>query len=355
MARIKGVRAAALIIAGGRGTRFWPEGRANRPKPLFAPDGKISLLEATIARAMPLFSRERIFVEVASDHAAIFRRALKTLLPPENLIVEPEARGTAVAIVYGAAIIKQHLADDPVIAVMPADHYITKASKFRETIQQAIRLARRSAAIVMIGITPTRAETGYGYQEIGEPFGAGYKIAGFVEKPSRMRATAMVRSGRFLWNGGIFVMTDKALTAELERHVPQLAALMPRIAAMKPPELKSSYRALEVASFDRAIAEKSDNLIGIRAEFDWDDVGSWQGLWQALRGGNDSVEIGKVVAIDSSSILARSGKRLMVLLGIKNLVAVDTDDAILITSRARAQDLTRVIQELERRKLNKYL
>lgn len=354
MAR-KQAEAAALIIAGGRGTRFWPEGRANRPKPLFAPDGKTSLLEATIKRAIPLFARERIYVEVASDHAAVFRRALKELLPPENLIIEPEARGTAVAIAYGAAMIERRLSEDSTLAVMPADHYIREAGKFRATIGRAIRLAQRSEAIVMIGITPKRAETGYGYQEIGEPVGSGYRVAGFVEKPSSARARSMVQSGRFLWNGGIFVMTTRALIAELQRHVPELAQLLLGLASMKPAALKAAYRALDIASFDRAIAEKSQNLLGVRAQFDWDDVGSWEGLWEALSGGNDNVEMGQVVALDSTSILARSGKRLMVLLGVKNLIAVDTDDALLITSRTRAQDLPRIIDELKRRKLDKYL
>jgi mannose-1-phosphate guanylyltransferase len=355
MAHSKREKTAALIIAGGRGTRFWPEGRANRPKPLFAPDGKTSLLEATIARALPLFPREQIYVEVARDHAVAFRSALKSVLPPENLIIEPEARGTTVAITYGTAVIQQRLSGEPVVAVMPADHYIREAGRFRTTLTRAIRLARRSEAIVMVGITPTRAETGYGYQEIGEPLGNGYRIAGFVEKPSLSRARSMVHLGRFLWNAGIFVMTSCALKSELQSHVPELAKLMPRLSSMKPSELRSAYRMLDVGSFDRAVAEKSRNLIGVQAQFDWDDVGSWEGLWEALSGGRENVEMGRVIALESRSILARSGKRLMVLLGVKNLIAVDTDDAILITSRAHAQNLSRVIDELKRRKLDQYL
>src|ERR1700722_14137883 len=156
---------AALIIAGGRGTRFWPESRAERPKPLFAIDGKASLLEQTIARIKPLIPKERTFVLVSADQREPFRRALRGLIPPANLIVEPAGRGTAVAIAYGCATIA-HRAGAGVVAVMPADQYITPPSAFRRTLRDAIELATTRHAVVVIGVVPDRPEPGYGYQQI---------------------------------------------------------------------------------------------------------------------------------------------------------------------------------------------
>src|SRR5271167_1222345 len=173
--------AAALIIAGGRGTRFWPESRAGRPKPLFAIDGKTSLLEETIARTSPLIAKERIFVLVAADQRDAFRRALRGMIPPRNLIVELQGRGTAIAIAYGAATIARRLGTETIIAVMPADHYVTPATGFRATVSSAIALAATNDAIVVVGVAPTRPETGYGYQQIGRAVGAGFKVDRFVE------------------------------------------------------------------------------------------------------------------------------------------------------------------------------
>ena len=177
-------RASVLIIAGGRGTRFWPASREAKPKPLFSVDGKTSLLADTIARHVPLIPRARIFVLVATAHQAAFRRALRGLIPARNLIVEPYARGTAVAIAYGAAVIKRRLGDG-VIAAVAADHYISTAAQYRRTLADAIGLAATKESIVAIGIPPTRPETGYGYQQIGAKVGAGFRIEKFVEKPGR--------------------------------------------------------------------------------------------------------------------------------------------------------------------------
>src|ERR1700722_1779674 len=221
---------AALIIAGGRGTRFWPESRADRPKPLFAIDGKTSLLEQTIARTKPLIPKERIFVLVASDQREAFRRALRGLIPPRNLIVEPAGRGTAVAIAHGGAVIAERLGAEAVVAVMPADHYVTPPSGFRSTIASAISLAASDDAIVVIGVTPTRPETGYGYQKIGRAVRDGFKVDSFVEKPAPARARQMVKSGRFLWNAGIFVMRIATLARELVEHAPGLATAMSTLA-----------------------------------------------------------------------------------------------------------------------------
>jgi mannose-1-phosphate guanylyltransferase len=348
-------RIAALIIAGGRGTRFWPESRAGRPKALFSIDGTTSLLADTIARMQSLVATERTFVLVSADQAADFRRAVRSLIPPRNLIVEPEGRGTAVAIAYGAAVIARRTSDETIVAVMPADHFVAPPAGFRRTIAAAADLARSKRVIVVVGVTPTRPETGYGYQEIGSAVGRGFRVSRFVEKPQPAIADKMVRSGGFLWNAGMFVMRIATLAAELERHAPKLAITMRAFAQMNQAELKRNYGKLVFDSFDRVVVEKSENVLGVRARFRWHDVGSWEGLWEALHEREKNLFYGNVVAIDASGVLARAGDRLMVLLGVSDLVAVDTGDAILIARRSQSQDVRRVVEELQRRGLTRYL
>ena len=348
-------RASALIIAGGRGTRFWPESRARRPKPLFSIDGRGSLLADTIARVAPITGRARTFVLVSADQRAIFRRALRGLVPPANLIVEPSARGTAVAIAYGCATIA-HRAGPGVVAVMPADHYITPLEAFCRTLNDAIALAATRHAIVVIGVVPDRAEPGYGYQQIGRPVGRGFEVVRFVEKPPLEAARRMVASGKFLWNAGMFVMEAATLTAELDQHAPDLAGAMREFAGASAAKVARIYRGLDFDAFDRVVAEKSRNVLSVKARFRWHDVGSWEGLWEALGGREANVLKGEVIALASQGVLARaSAGRLMVLLGVKDLVAVDTGDAILIASRKSSQDLRRVVDEIARRRLDRYL
>ena len=398
-----GINAAVLIIAGGRGTRFWPESRINRPKPLFLIDGKASLLAATVARMQPLIARERVFVLASADQAPLFRPVLKNLIPPRNLIVEPEGRGTAVAIAYGAGMIAERLSDEVVVAVMPADHYVRPTPAFQHTLRDAIHLAAGHEAIVVIGIKPTRPESGYGYLKIGKavkvpstppalPFsrsviesqrgsrhrqriaedpipppdqgevrwasdgaGAAFKLDRFVEKPPPATAKKMMRSGKYLWNAGMFVMSAATLAAELARHAPPLAQAMHSFPSMKPEQLERKYRALLFDSFDRVIAERSRNAIGVRARFDWHDVGSWEGLWEALRGRSRNVLTGNVIEIGADGVLARTRDHLMVLLGVKDIVAIETPDVILIANRRQSQDVRKVIDELERRGSQRYL
>jgi mannose-1-phosphate guanylyltransferase len=347
--------AAALIIAGGRGTRFWPASRGNRPKPLFAIDGKTSLLAATVKRTAAFIPRERIFILVSADQRRAFTPAVKGLIPAANLIVEPEGRGTAVAIVYGCAVIAARLGDATIVAAMPADHHVAPLAEYRATLMKAISLAAERQAIVIIGIPPARPETGYGYMKIGGAVEDGFRVASFVEKPPHAAAVRMIRSGKFLWNAGMFVMPIAALSAELQRHAPALGVAMKGMAAARSRELARLYHKLEFDSFDRVVAEKTAELLGVRASFAWHDVGSWDGLWEAMRGDGANVIRGNVIALASEGILARGGERLMVLLGVDDLVAVDTGDAILIARRSRSQELRNVIDELSRRGLTRYL
>lgn len=356
MARAKTprIQASALIVAGGRGTRFWPASREARPKPLFAVDGKTSLLANTIARLRPLIPAERIFVLVAAAHEKPFRREIQGRIPAPNLIVEPVGRNTAVAIAYGAAVIRRRVGAGT-IAVMPADHMIEPAAGFRATIASATRLAAQHDAIVVIGVPPTRPEPGFGYQQIGKEVGEGFKVARFVEKPAPALARRMVNSGRYLWNAGMFVMSNATLDAELNAHAPALLAAAERLAAATKAVVAREYPKLKFDSFDRVVVEKSRNVLGVRARFNWHDVGSWDGLIVAAGDARQSVARGEVIAMEAERYLAHSDSRLMVLFGVSDLIAVDTGDAILIAHRTHSPRLGEVVKELERRGLKHYL
>src|SRR5271154_1530027 len=347
-------RASVLIIAGGRGTRFWPASREAKPKPLFSIDGKSSLLADTIARHVPLIPRDRIFVLVAAAHQAPFRRARRGLIPARNLIVEPMARGTAVAIAYGAAVIKRRLGDG-VIASVAADHYIATGEQYRRTIADAIDLAAANEAIVAIGIPPTRPETGYGYQKIGPRVGAGFRIEKFVEKPPLAIARRMLRSGRYLWNASMFVASTSTLAREFSEHSPMLAVAAEKLAGTPRTRLARAYGRLKYDSFDRVIMEKSANVLSVRARFSWHDVGSWDGLWDAVGGADGNVIRGNAITLDSERVLGHSDSRLMVLFGVRDLIVVDTGDAILVAHRERSPHVGRVTEELRRRGLQRYL
>jgi len=346
--------ASVLIIAGGRGTRFWPASREANPKPLFSIDGKTSLLADTIARHVPLIPRDRIFVLAAAAHQAPFRRALRGLIPAKNLIVEPMARGTAVAIAYGTATIKHRLGEG-VIASVAADHYIETREQYRRTLADAIGLAATNDSIVAIGIPPTRPETGYGYQKIGPKVGAGFRIEKFVEKPPIAIARRMVRSGRYLWNASMFVASTQTLAHELATHSPALWIAAEKLAQTPRTKLARAYGRLRYDSFDRVIMEKSANVLSVRARFSWHDVGSWDGLWDAVGGADGNVIRGNAIALDSERVLGHSDSRLMVLFGVRDLIVVDTGDAILIAHRDRSPHVGRVTEELKRRGLERYL
>ncbi len=345
---------AALIVAGGQGTRFWPLSRAHRPKPLFRLNGTNSLLADTVERLEPIIGRERIFVIAPTAFKTLFARELKGLIPASNLLLEPSARGTAVAVAYGCRLIAERLGEHLVV-VSPADHYVSPASAFRRTISRALALAATNPAIVLIGVVPTRPEVGYGYLEVGDTVGAGFAVRRFVEKPKAAMARRMVRSGNFLWNAGIFVMHTETLWSALRQHCPRLYGAVTKIDAVSKDETARLFARLRFASFDYEILEKSTNLLAVPARFQWHDIGSWDGLWKATSAKNGNSLSGNVLSLASNRVLAFGSKRLMVLLGVKDLVAVDTDDAILIASRSHSEQVRKVVEELRRRRMTAYL
>lgn len=343
-----------VIMAGGRGTRFWPLSRAGRPKQLLPLAGDQSLLRQTFARVEPLVGAQRILVVTSGDLAPLVAAQLPEL-PPERIVAEPVGRNTAPCAVLGLGLAARLAAAAPV-ALLPADHAIDDAGVFRHQLAAAFRLAVTTRGVVTLGIAPTRPETGFGYLEIdpcpNPPCDVCAGIA-FVEKPDGARAAAFLAGGRHLWNSGIFVWDAGAFQAAAARHTPQIvAALAPAIAAYGSDTftaaLAAAYAVCPGASLDQAVMEKLEAFTVLRARFGWSDLGSWPAwaeLAPELAGQNRGTA--DVLALDSRGNVLHVRDKLVALVGIEDLIVVDTRDALLICRRDTDQRVKEITDRLE--------
>ena len=353
-----------VIMAGGSGTRFWPASRRQRPKQLLCLTGRRSLLQQTVDRLAPLTGPERVMVVTGQAHAPAVAEQLPQL-PPANILAEPMGRNTAAACGLAAAWVARQ-DPDAVCLVLPADHLITDEKLFIDTLTRAARLAAEQEVLVTLGLAPRFPATGFGYIEAGQvedPIPPAIsRVAAFHEKPDLATAQKYLASGRYLWNSGMFAWRAKVFLAELERHLPELAQGLAELApALKGPGLEQAlarvYPELPAISVDHGVLEKSDSLRVVKADFGWSDVGSWEAmaeLWTLDEQGNASQD-GTVAALDARGNLVSAGGRLSALLGVENLVAVVTDDVLLILPRERCQDMGELLKELKQRGLEDYL
>lgn len=344
----------AVVIAGGSGTRFWPRSRARVPKQLLAILGGRSLLQDTVARVSPPIARDRVLIVTGSAHARAVRRQLPRLAAG-SVLVEPRSRNTAAAIALAALHIAKR-SPDAVMAVLPADHAISRLPLFRRDLAVALDVAERSRALVTIGIEPTHPETGYGYIRVGGALpgtrGRAARVEGFIEKPDRARAEALLADGGVLWNSGIFAWRVDVILDALRRQLPRVVE--PLEAAGR--NLAAVYRRLPAISIDHGVMERAEEVAVVRARFTWSDVGSWAtvaALWS--RGNGQNVLRGRALPIDSRGCLIDSPDRLVAVLGVDDLVVVDTPDAVLVCRKDRAQDVRLIVEELRRRGLGRYL
>lgn len=348
--------AFAVVLAGGRGERFWPLSTARRPKQLLALVGDRPMVAQTVGRLTGLVPPERVLVITNAEHAAL-TRALLPELPPENVVGEPMGRDTAAAIALAAALVR---ARDPraVFAALPADHVVGAPERFRATLGAAFAAAARREALIVIGIPPTAPLPSFGYIEAGDPrfvledrpFHA---VRRFVEKPDVETARRYLAAGRFYWNAGMFVWSAATLDAAMSRHAPRYAELSRRLAeaAGRPgfaEALRAAYEPLEKISIDYALMEKADNILMIPADFPWDDVGTWAALRNHFPADADgNVAVGEIAALDARGNTVYSPGRLTALLGVEDLVVVHTENATLICRRDRAEDVKRLVRQLQ--------
>jgi mannose-1-phosphate guanylyltransferase len=352
----------AVIMAGGAGTRFWPASRELRPKqllPLADPAGKESLLAATVRRIAPIVPPERVYIATGTKLVEATARDLPKV-PRANLLAEPVARNTAPCIGWAAATIAR---GDPegLVMVLPSDHFITDEDAFRNVVARALEGAK-SGYLTTIGIVPTRPETGYGYIELGATVGADLNaVARFVEKPDRARAEAYVAGGKHLWNAGMFFFRAKEMVAAIRAHMPELADGLAKIDAAaargdEARELAATFPGLPAISIDHGVMERAKKLAVVPGSFGWNDLGSWESAWELAEkdDAGNALPAG-AIAVEARGNLVRDlttgagTKRMYALVGVSDLVVVETDDAVLVMSRERAQDVKAVVTELKKR------
>ncbi|HSO33085.1 MAG TPA: mannose-1-phosphate guanylyltransferase [Labilithrix sp.] len=348
----------AVIMAGGAGTRFWPASRALRPKQLLplAGDSEETLLASTVRRLAPLVTADRVVV-VTGEHLAEATAKAVPGVPRSQILCEPAPRNTAPCIAWATAAIAR-LDPDAVVAVLPSDHFIANEQEFRNVLDRALQTAA-SGRVTTVGIVPTRPETGYGYIEVGEEIDVktGAKtVARFVEKPDRARAEQFLSGGKHLWNAGMFFFRASDMASLVAQHLPELAAGVSKIdeaarAGDGTAVLKAIFPTLPSVSIDHGVMEKAAGLAVVPGEFGWNDVGSWQSAWElgAPDASGNALAPG-AIAIDAKNNLVRmlgGGKKVVALVGVNDLVVVETEDAILVIPRERAQDVRLVVEALK--------
>ena len=351
-----------VILAGGSGTRFWPLSRTRHPKQLMSVLGGKSMLQRTVERVLPL-KPERVMVVTNRLQAeeTVTQLASLTAVPIE-VIAEPVGRNTAPAV--GLAARLAAATPEAVMAVLPADHVIPDEEQFREILRQG-ESAAREGNLVTLGIAPTRPETGYGYIEVasGSAGKRPFPVLRFVEKPNLERAEQFVASGNFYWNSGMFLWRADTILEELQRFLPGLHQGLMGIkvsadGTASGEHIDAFYRDAPSESIDFGVMEKSDRVVMIPASFGWSDVGSWSALSEVLEGddnGNVIINAAGEVLADARGCLAYGGGKMVALLGVSDLIVVETPDALLVCPRNRAQEVKNIVGELQRRELGEYL
>jgi mannose-1-phosphate guanylyltransferase len=353
----------ALIMAGGSGTRLWPRSRQRLPKQLLDLLGSETMLQATVNRISPLIPREHIFIVTGAEYLPTIREQVPAL-PLENIIVEPLSKGTAPCIGLGALHIRRQVADGVMVA-LPADHLIHDATGFCRAVKVAARVAQ-DGYLVTLGIKPDRPETGYGYIKRRRPLRAignhtVYEVEKFVEKPDEAKARRFVRSGRYYWNSGIFIWTLSTILNELHCYLPDLYdKLMTVDAAWGTDEMNAVaekvWPQIRPVTVDFGVMERAQRVAVVPVDIGWSDVGSWATIHDLLPADtNGNVVAGEHIGLDTTGSLICGGKRLIATIGVSHLIVVDTEDALLICSRDRAQEVKEIVERLKREGKEKYL
>lgn len=350
------MKTTAVIMAGGKGERFWPRSRSTYPKQFLSltSDGE-TMIQKTINRLLPLVDMEDIFIVTNESYVPLINEQLPDI-PAENILAEPVARNTAPCIALAAAVISKKY-DDAVMMVLPSDHLIKYEELYRDTMRHAIKVASQGENLVTVGITPTYPETGYGYINFcssGDEEMAGvYKVEKFVEKPCLEVAKEYLNSGRYLWNSGMFVWKVSSIMNNFERFLPDMyqgflkmkeAAFTDSFTAV----LAECFDSFESQSIDFGIMEKADDIYTLSGSFGWDDVGSWLALEKINKTDECGNYVsGDVISIDTSRSIICGNKKLIATLGLEDIIIVDTDDAMLICSKDHTQQVKKVIETLK--------
>jgi mannose-1-phosphate guanylyltransferase len=368
-------RFAPVILAGGSGTRFWPRSRKARAKQVLALDGDRTMIQQTVERLLSLVDPAAIWVITNDLLESLIAEQLPEV-PREQILSEPTARNTAPACAL-AAFLLEKTSPETVIGIFPSDHVVKNRARFAEVIRAGVALAASGDKIVVLGVPPTRAETGYGYIEVGSTVDASEvpiqgievrRVKRFTEKPNRPLAEEFLASGNYAWNGGVFLWSAKTLVGAIREHCPAMAPLLEKIAAAYGTSgfaetFAEVYPQCENISIDYAVLEPRSargemgaEIYSLPGDFGWNDLGCWDALHEHVADcAPDSVSVANVfdgddplcISIDSSGNYVHAPGKVIALVGVTNLVVVQTKDALLITTRERSQDVGKVVAELK--------
>lgn len=362
------MKTVAVIMAGGKGERFWPKSRRSLPKQFLRLVGEQSMLQLTVKRLEKFISIECIYIITSEEYAGLIQIQLPSL-PIDNIIFEPVGKNTAPCVGLAAAIIEKNLGSETVMVVLPSDHIIMDEQEFIDVLQTAISAASSPGGpLVTLGITPDGPETAYGYIKVGEKYLDSsnhevFQVEQFVEKPNRKTAGIYISTGQYLWNSGMFIFQAGSILQEMKHQLPETLEILQHIADFRNKAnfeevIQDQYPHIKPVSIDYGVMEKAQNVLVIPANFGWDDVGSWTSLDRVVSPGqNRNVISGNVVAMDSNDciIMSETENRMVAVLGASNMIVVDTVDATLICSKEQAQDVKKILDYLKQKRKEQYL
>ena len=338
----------ALIMAGGKGTRFWPLSTEEKPKQFLNLIGEETMIQMTVNRITPIIPIERVFVCTGEMYIDLLKEQLPNL-PERNIIVEPQGRNTAPCIALSALVIKKYY-EDANMVVLPSDHLISDEDKFRDIIKSADEFINENKeAIVTLGMEPTRAETGYGYIRYSKDENSlndhkVIKVDAFVEKPNKQRAEQYIKEGNYLWNGGMFLWSAQNILNQIEKYSNSTYEALKDIETVDNEEIQelinNNYYKTEAISIDYAVMEKSDSIYVVPSRFGWDDVGSWEAL-DRYREKDDkgNILVGNAKVIDSHGNLVISSSHDIVVEGLKDIYVIENDGKILVGHKSNISNV----------------
>ena len=351
-----------VILAGGSGSRFWPRSRQDYPKQLLKIFGNESMIRLTVNRLKSMTTASNILI-IASEQLCIKMKTELPEIPQENFIVEPSGRNTAPAI--GLAAIHVYNRDvNAVMCIYPADHLITETDKFCKIVSNGIEYANNNSALITMGIKPTFPSTGYGYIQIDESLEVNngiYKVKTFAEKPPIESAKRFLESGDFLWNSGMFIWKAEIILLEMKSYMPELHESLDVIYdSLKEGKydivLDREWEIIQPESIDYGIMEKAKNVYSIKADFTWNDMGTWKSVYDVLsKDENGMILQGNVISIQSQNSIIYSQDKLTAVIGVENLAVVNTDDATLIMPLEKAERVKDIVNQLKNSGMDDFL
>lgn len=359
----------AVILAGGGGTRLWPKSRKKTPKHLLNLYGSRTMVQQTFDRILPLIPKERIFLITLETYIKDIKKQLPELLD-ENIIAEPIGKNTALAMGLASAVIRKR-DPDAVVVNLAADQLIENNNLFQKTLLGALNVAKKADLLVSIGIKPTFPHTGFGYINTGENLEEYstddifvFRCEGFKEKPDLATAQAFVTSGEYLWNANLYCWSVASIDKSFAAHAPVLHGLLEEaFSALGTPKeedmIREVYEKAENVQIDVAVSEKAKNLVVVPGDFGWNDVGDWKVIYDTKqKDGNGNVVVGEdhhLINVNSENCLVEGYGKLIAVIGLKDIVVVDTKDALLICNKDKTQDVKKVIEKLKAENLEEYL